>query len=622
MLLSITLVNGFAQRIRQTEFSRDELGAAQVGGLYVEGVSADSSFLALKHKMLGSDWYLGFMGGISHSLSENATSKDFVHNKPTVEFTLGTTLTRCFGLRINAGISPQMGSADRVAREVWPEKYNNYRFNLLNAYFDGVLYFTNIFSTKYNRPTFDVYGILGFGVVSTYHFDEEKVADWPPYFYVDTKERTYPAAHVGLMTSYRFTQNWDWIIEGTYNTTRDAYNGIRSGTYLDTYVHIKTGLVYHFYNRREQMRLAALNGGKRRGGAAKYFQPLTVKDQRREKKRIQVVEEIPDDAIIYGQPLNTGIRFYLDNYFISPSQSRRMAYIQRFVEAHPEVNLKVTGYGDNENSDMRFMEFLAKSRAIAVRDTLIKKYHVDSTRLTIDWYGEPVQPFKFLENEWVLGVEFVMERNDFKGRPDPDLLVALHDWQHPEEIYGEAARRERADSLERAEKAMKKAIRVRNHGKKAKEKEVRRAIKLSKKVREKRQKEIGFATYEEQAKNVILLPETATLSGDTLKTCIKFYVDHCYLTLQEKLKLQHVAKYLLDHPNLLFQIHTFPDTDEATEEFNLWLSRTRAQSIKDYLVEFQHIQEDRIELKPQILPLNKIEDNVDEWFEGAVFIVK
>lgn len=620
-MLLCAVMSVMGQKIRQTEYTRDELGAAQVGRLYVEGVSADSSFMALKHKMLGADWYIGFMGGVSHSLSENATSKDFVHNKPTIEFTLGTTLTRCFGLRLNAGVSPQMGSADRVAREVWPERYNHYRFNLLNAYFDGVLDFTNIFSTKYNRPTFDVYGILGFGIVSTYHFDEEKVAEWPPYFYVDTKERTYAAAHVGLMTSYRFTQNWDWIVEATYNTTKDAYNGVRSGTWLDTYVHIKTGLVYHFYNKREQMRLAELNGVKKKGTTSKYYQPLTVRDQRREEKRIQIVEEIPDDHVQYGEPLNTGIRFYLDNFFISPSQNRRMNYIQRFLAAHPEVNLKVTGYGDNENADLRFMESLAKSRAQSVRDTLIYKYSVDSTRLSMSWYSNPSSPFGTLQNEWVLGVEFVMEKSSFNGRPDPDMLVALHDWQHPQEIYGVEAQRAYADSLARQQKADQHAAKIRVANKKAKEKHVRRQIRVAQKMQEERLKKKGASTYEEQANSIPLYSEARKNVGDTLNTRIDFYIDHYYLTLMEMRKLDHIAEYLKSDPSIKLQVLTYPDTDETSAVFNLWLSKSRANAIKQYLTEEQQIAESRLLLAPQELPLHPIDDNPDEWFETAVFIV-
>jgi len=195
------------------------------------------------------DWWFGASIGVTHSLAENATSKDFIKNYPGVDMQLGTFFSRSFGARLSWGLNPQLGRPGEAQRKGDPEKYNtHYRFNVLTGYVDGLVDLTALFATnKKYRPTFDVLAYIGAGVLESFDFDK-KVLDWE-YYPVDYFDKTCFAAHAGLMTSYKVSSHWDWTLEGSYNVTESRYDGVEGHVFLSGYVKFHTGMVYHIYNR-------------------------------------------------------------------------------------------------------------------------------------------------------------------------------------------------------------------------------------------------------------------------------------------------------------------------------------------------------------------------------------
>lgn len=198
-----------------------------------------------------NDWWIGTSIGVTHSLAENATSQDFMKNYPGGELQLGTFVSRVFGFRLSMGINPQLGRPGEAQREGDPELYDtHYRFNVLTAYLDGMIDLTTLFTSKRKkyRPTFDLSLFAGGGLLESFHFDHEKVADWT-YYPVDPWDKTFWGAHAGLLASYRISAHWDWMLEGSYNITDSKYDGVDSGVALSGYVKLHTGWVYHFHDR-------------------------------------------------------------------------------------------------------------------------------------------------------------------------------------------------------------------------------------------------------------------------------------------------------------------------------------------------------------------------------------
>lgn len=198
-----------------------------------------------------NDWWIGTSIGVTHCLAENATSQDFMKNYPGMELQVGTFVSRVLGFRLSMGLNPQLGRPGEAQREGDPELYDtHYRFNVLNAYVDGMIDLTTLFTSKRKkyRPTFDLTMFVGGGLLESFHFDHEKVADWI-YYPVDPWDKTFWGAHAGLLASYRIGSHWDWMLEGSYNLTDSKYDGVDSGVALSGYVKMHTGFVYHFHDR-------------------------------------------------------------------------------------------------------------------------------------------------------------------------------------------------------------------------------------------------------------------------------------------------------------------------------------------------------------------------------------
>lgn len=195
------------------------------------------------------DWWFGASVGVTHSLAENATSADLIHNYPGVDMQLGTFFTRAFGMRLSWGLNPQLIRPGEAQRKGDPEKYDTYcRFNVLTGYVDGLVDLTTLFSPrKKYRPKFDVLMYVGGGLLESFDFDK-KVVDWE-YYPVDYWDKTCWAAHAGMMVSYRFSPHWDWTLEGSYNITDSEYDGVKGHVALSGYVKVHTGLVYHIYQK-------------------------------------------------------------------------------------------------------------------------------------------------------------------------------------------------------------------------------------------------------------------------------------------------------------------------------------------------------------------------------------
>lgn len=197
------------------------------------------------------DWWIGASLGVTHSLSENATSKDMFHNYPGVDLQVGTYFTRSFGMRVSMALNQQMGRPGRAQREGDPETYTNYRYQVLTGYLDAIIDLTTLFQPrKKYRPTFNMLMYVGGGGLESFDFDL-KVMDWE-YYPVNYFDKKYWAAHAGLMASYRFSPHWDWMLEGSYSVTDDRYDGVDSRVALSGFVKFHTGLVYHFYDRTQK----------------------------------------------------------------------------------------------------------------------------------------------------------------------------------------------------------------------------------------------------------------------------------------------------------------------------------------------------------------------------------
>lgn len=99
--------------------------------------------------------------------------------------------------------------------------------------------------------------------------------------------------------------------------------------------------------------------------------------------------------------------FRLDKSVIDPSEWARIDKAATYLTEHPDVNVVVTGYADKKTGNPQYNMKLSERRAKTVAQALIEQYGINPLRVSINWSGDKIQPFKI--NEWNRVVIFVIE---------------------------------------------------------------------------------------------------------------------------------------------------------------------------------------------------------------------
>jgi len=230
------------------------------------------------------DWWIGGTLGSTLSFAENAASKNFSKNFPSIDVQGGAFFTRSLGARIVAGVSAQTGQAPDEFVQLNPAKYDTYyRFFLMSLNADAVLNLSTLFISPHKRrPRFEVMLFGGAGLIEAMHFDM-KLKEWSEYP-VDYQDKTCWTARAGLIGSMRLSPYWDWNIECSYNMTDNRYDGVEENTSPSGFMKFQTGFVYHLHNRSS--RTFRLTTSLDSDWAPKY----NIKD--RDKKRKEELKRI------------------------------------------------------------------------------------------------------------------------------------------------------------------------------------------------------------------------------------------------------------------------------------------------------------------------------------------
>lgn len=99
--------------------------------------------------------------------------------------------------------------------------------------------------------------------------------------------------------------------------------------------------------------------------------------------------------------------FRIDKAVIDPTEWAKIDKAARYLTDHPDVNVVVTGYADKKTAYPEYNMKLSERRAKTVSQALIEKYGINPLRVSINWSGDQIQPFKI--NEWNRVVIFVIE---------------------------------------------------------------------------------------------------------------------------------------------------------------------------------------------------------------------
>lgn len=114
--------------------------------------------------------------------------------------------------------------------------------------------------------------------------------------------------------------------------------------------------------------------------------------------------EVPTEEIKF---LPDPVFFRIDKSLIDPSEWSKIEKAVDYLNRNPEANVVVTGYADKETAYPEYNLKLSERRAKTVAQALTERYGINPLRVSINWAGDQIQPFKV--NEWNRVVIFVIE---------------------------------------------------------------------------------------------------------------------------------------------------------------------------------------------------------------------
>jgi outer membrane protein OmpA-like peptidoglycan-associated protein len=112
----------------------------------------------------------------------------------------------------------------------------------------------------------------------------------------------------------------------------------------------------------------------------------------------QVVKECPKCPDAKGNFVSNIVFFRLGSANIDKNQEVSIYNTAKYLQDNPNAKVKITGYADKKTGTPSINDKLSEKRAKNVANALIKRYNIDSSRVTVEWKGDTVQPYA--ENAW------------------------------------------------------------------------------------------------------------------------------------------------------------------------------------------------------------------------------
>ncbi|GAB6120549.1 hypothetical protein JCM30204_16980 [Dysgonomonas termitidis] len=127
------------------------------------------------------------------------------------------------------------------------------------------------------------------------------------------------------------------------------------------------------------------------------YKNLTNRTDAGIEKRIAACEEVIP-ALQIENRVETVFFSPKSSAIIDRNQKVNIFNTAKYLQDNPSAKVKVVGYADKKTGTPSINEKLSEKRAKNVANELIKKYNIDSNRVTVVWKGDTVQPYA--ENAW------------------------------------------------------------------------------------------------------------------------------------------------------------------------------------------------------------------------------
>ena len=344
-------------------------------------VNAQTDQKALQETKLKDNWSIELKTGMVTPLTHSSFFKD-----ARFTFGLGVTkqLTPIFGMEFQ-GMGYVNTTQSKTAIDVSDVSLLN-KFNLMN-----------LFGGYTGTPRlFEMEAVAGIG--------------WMHYYMNGPGDDNSWSTRFGLNFNFNFGESKAWTLgikpaivydmEGDFNAAKSRFNANNAAFELTA------GVAYHFkgsngkhhftkvrvYDQAEinqlnaninNLRSQVDNRNSQINSAAQRIQVLQseLDNCRNQAAKVQTVVEVetsrvPESIITFRQGRST----------VDASQLPNVERVANYMKKHADVTVVIKGYASPEGN-LEFNKKLAQARAEAVKSILVKKYKINTSRITAEGQG-------------------------------------------------------------------------------------------------------------------------------------------------------------------------------------------------------------------------------------------
>ena len=340
---------------------------------------AQNDRTALEGTRPGDNWYMGIKGGATTPLTHSAF---FKNARPAFGVEIGKQLTPIFGLGLQG-----MGYVNTTSSKT--------AFDASEVSLVGKANLMNLFGGYTGEPrVFEIETVTGIGWLHYYQNGPGDTNSW--------------STRLGLNLNFNLGEEKAWTLgikpaivydmQGDFSRAKSRFNANNASFELTaglTYHFMSSNGRHHFTNARpyDAMEVAELNdavNGLRSQLNDKDMQldnamqqasnlQKELADCRSQAANVETVvknNRIPESIVTFRQGKSA----------VDASQLPNVERVATYMKKHPEAKVIIKGYASPEGN-LAFNEKLAKARAEAVKNILVRKYKIDDTRIASEGQG-------------------------------------------------------------------------------------------------------------------------------------------------------------------------------------------------------------------------------------------
>lgn len=332
------------------------------------------------------NWYIGVAGGGAMYFGD--------HNK---QMKFGERIAPVFSLQLGKWFTPSIGV--RLAGD-----YGKVKGVTQNgSYSNGVVYDASKRLTEQEFSFLQVHADVLFNLSNMLAgYNENRVYSLIPYFGIgyagitDEPKREEIAMSVGLMNAFRLGSAVDLTLDIKGSMVKDEFDGEVGGRNKEGILTAMLGLNYKFNKRnwdKPQVVTKTIQMDYDHTALNKLKEQVASLAKDNDKLRAQLagssketVTEVVVENKVMAAPLL--VTFAINKSTVSNEARVNLGYLATVIKEGPAGAVyKITGYADSGTGTKSINDRLARKRAEAIYNVLIKEFGVSASKLRVDSAG-------------------------------------------------------------------------------------------------------------------------------------------------------------------------------------------------------------------------------------------